>query len=255
MRLAANLTLQLLFVFKNGFVQEGPCATRLSIDMCAFHLAWHSISEVDDSPAIGLVDMCYEPRSPLTVALQYLAGLLFGMGSRVRLLWQSHGFTSFAQWCTERPGEMREFRLVEYAQRASLAASARKVRASPCWPQLNHKSFGLEPTPAPIGRVCGPRVGPHGLSQSYTYCRGRGHECGHLDTLPEQFRRLVLVVIAALHRRHKMMYDSMPWMLCILCDLRIPEAVRQAVADLWDGPISPEHAVFWGKRYDPLSPQ
>eukprot|EP00969_Alexandrium_andersonii_P283794 12547079-Alexandrium_andersonii.AAC.1 len=66
--------------------------------------------EVDTRPT-ALVDVVFRPRSPLTVAMQYISAVFRGASGRCRLIWQSSGeFMGFEAWCHEREADMVELR-------------------------------------------------------------------------------------------------------------------------------------------------
>jgi hypothetical protein len=68
-------------------------------------------SSRDNARAPPLLDMLHRDLSPLTAALQYLAGLLCSSRSRDCDLWQLlyrwQGFADVDEWMAQRPGELR----------------------------------------------------------------------------------------------------------------------------------------------------
>jgi hypothetical protein len=87
------------------------CMLSLVLEPIRLLTSWwmRRCREVDEH-RVGLVDMVYAPRSPLTVAMQHVSTLLFGQSSRIVLLQRSAGKDTLQQWFAECGWEVREFR-------------------------------------------------------------------------------------------------------------------------------------------------
>ncbi len=68
----------------------------------------------------GLLDMLYEPVSPVVHAGQYIAALLLHEPPRLQLLFHTRGCANFQEWSSKHPGAMRILRRCLLVSAASI---------------------------------------------------------------------------------------------------------------------------------------
>ena len=76
--------------------------------------------EADPLSKNGLLDMLYEPVSPVVHAGQYIAAFLLHEPPRLQLLFHTRGCANFQEWSSKHPGAMRILRRCLLAAAASI---------------------------------------------------------------------------------------------------------------------------------------
>lgn len=112
-------------LFKDSVRMLTLLFVAISIEALRFLSCWwmRRARETDRYPQrVPFLDMMYAPTSPLVVARQYLASLLWSDGGedRLQLVWRYQQFESYKAWCEGAPGQARELRRLILVTDASL---------------------------------------------------------------------------------------------------------------------------------------